>query len=76
MTLIDREENEPAINYDGTEPKIIDNHTVLIKDLGCNCDPSSGNMCGGCVDSWEEHPIGPNEKYFWGDLYPTALLTD
>lgn len=66
--LWDTEEDCKAINYDGTAPVIIGDHTVFIKDLGCNCDPSSGNMCGGCVDVWKEHAIGQNNKYYWKQI--------
>ncbi len=63
--LWDKEEDCEAINYDGTLPAIIDDNTVLIKGLGCNCNPATGSMCGGCIDIWDEHHIGSDGQYYW-----------
>jgi hypothetical protein len=60
--LWDRENDEEAFNWDETKPKVIGN-TVIIKELGCNCNP--GSCCGGCVDVFKKFPIGKNHQYFW-----------
>uniref|UniRef100_A0A6M3JL38 Uncharacterized protein n=1 Tax=viral metagenome TaxID=1070528 RepID=A0A6M3JL38_9ZZZZ len=62
--LWDRENDLPATNWDGDLPTIYDD-VVYVKGLGCNCDPTSGNMCGGCIEVFNEYPIGENERYFW-----------
>ncbi len=62
MLLWDTEDKEPASNWDGTDLEI-KNGYVYIKELGCNCDPSSGNMCGGCVERIAEYKIGT--RFIW-----------
>jgi len=61
--LWDTDNDEEAINYDGTEP-FVENGVVYIKELGCNCDPSSGSTCGGCVDHIVSYIIGESQ-YIW-----------
>jgi hypothetical protein len=60
--LWDTEDDSEAMNYDGTAPDIEDG-VVYIKELGCNCNPASGSVCGGCVDRIEAHEIG--KRYVW-----------
>ncbi len=64
MILWDKENDEPATNWDGSIPVVLDG-AVFITDLGCNCDPISGNMCGSCIETCEEYLVGPNERYYW-----------
>ena len=62
--LWDYENDEPAINYDGTEPEIFGD-VVLIKELGCNCNEPA--TCGGCADIIRYYDIGPDKQYRWLD---------
>ena len=61
--LWDTENDCEASNWDGTTPRVIDG-VAYIKELGCNCDPSSGSMCGGCVDRVVSYVIG-DSQYKW-----------
>ena len=48
--LWDTDNDEPATNWDGSVPDVIEGE-VIIKELGCNCDPASGSTCGGCSET-------------------------
>ena len=61
--LWDRENDLPATNWDGSVPVVVDG-TVFISDLGCNCDPTTGSMCGGCIETFTEFLVDKNERYF------------
>jgi len=65
--LWDTENDEEAINWDGSQPEVIGD-IVYIKVISCNCNPASGSICGSCVDYIEEHKIG--YRYQWTKEQP------
>ena len=59
----DKDNNEQAQNWDGTEPRVVGN-AICITELGCNCCPPG---CGGCIDVDKWYDIGKS-YYIWREI--------